>query len=101
MFAWVPVSFLRYWKAWLSITGFDIESNFVSMQTYEDFILSGHSIIMSMKIFSVFFQVIHFSHGVLAQTAVRNCSQCYVDLLEGSQIYVSWIWLIFLAEYKS
>jgi hypothetical protein len=73
-----------------TISGFDIESNFVSLQTYKDFIRTFHHYVYE-DVFYVFFQVIHFNHGLLAQTAVRNCSQCYVDLLEGNQIYVSWI----------
>lgn len=53
--AWSVVSFLRLWKAWINISGNKMESSFISDQTYQDFILSGHSIILSMKIFSVYF----------------------------------------------
>lgn len=55
MFAWTPVAFLRYWKAWLVISCFPIENHFVSLQTYEDFLLSGHSLIMSMKMFALYY----------------------------------------------
>lgn len=55
MFAWTPVAFLRYWKAWLVISRFPIENHFVSLQTYEDFLLSGHSLIMSVKMFALYY----------------------------------------------
>lgn len=55
MFAWAPILFLCYWKAWLTISGLNIENHFVSLQTYDDFVLSGHSLIMSMKMFSSYF----------------------------------------------
>jgi hypothetical protein len=79
MFAWVPVSFLRYWKAWLSISGFDIKSNFVSLQAYKDFILSGHSIIMSMKMFSMFFP----SHPFQPWTFGSNSCEELFSMLRG------------------
>lgn len=53
--AWSVVSFLRLWKAWINISGFKVESSFISEQTYRDFILSGHNIILSMKIYSDYF----------------------------------------------
>ncbi|KAK3734785.1 hypothetical protein QZH41_007917 [Actinostola sp. cb2023] len=55
VYAWAPIMFLRYWKFWLVASNYDIKYHFISLQTHEDFILSGHSIIMSMKMFSVFF----------------------------------------------
>ena len=53
--AWAPVVFLRYWKAWLQLSGYSVDNHFISSQTFDDAILSGHSIILSMKIFSIFF----------------------------------------------
>ena len=55
MFAWAPITFLHYWKAWLTISSFKSQNHFVSLQTYEDFILSDHSLIMSMKMFALYF----------------------------------------------
>lgn len=37
------------------ISGFKTETSFISDQTYRDFILSGHSIILSMKLYSIYF----------------------------------------------
>lgn len=53
--AWSAVSFLRLWKTWLIISGFKAETLFISDQTYNDFILTGNSIILSMKIYSIYF----------------------------------------------
>ena len=53
--AWSAVSFLRLWKVWINISGFKTETSFISDQTYRDFILAGHSIILSMKIYSIYF----------------------------------------------
>ena len=55
MFAWAPITFLHYWKAWLTISSFKSQNHFVSLQKYEDFILSDHSLIMSMKMFALYF----------------------------------------------
>ena len=53
--AWSAVSFPRLWKTWLMISGFKTETSFISDQTYRDFILSGHSIVLSMKLYSIYF----------------------------------------------
>ena len=53
--AWAPVTFLQYWRAWLKIEGYDARQNFISQQTFDDTILAGHSLILSMKMFSVYF----------------------------------------------
>ena len=81
MFAWVPVSFLRYWKGCLSISGFEIESNFVTLQTCDDFILS----VIILRYYFIYYYVyedvfydLSKTYGRLAQTAVRNCSQCWI-----------------------
>ena len=44
--AWASVVFLRYWKAWTQISGYSVENYFISSQTFDDSILSGHSIIL-------------------------------------------------------
>lgn len=53
--AWASVVFLRYWKAWLQMSGYGVENHFISSQAFDDSILSGHSIILAMKIFSIYF----------------------------------------------
>ena len=54
-FAWSAESFLRVWKVWINISGYKTETSFISAQTYRDFILAGHSLILSMKIYSISF----------------------------------------------
>lgn len=92
MFAWTPVAFLRYWKAWLVISRFPIENHFVSLQTYEDFLLSGHSLIMSMKMFAYTIQPIHSNRGHLVLIAARSFFQNYVVLRGENLNCVFWIW---------
>lgn len=53
--AWAPLTFLGYWKAWIKISGYDINNHFISQQTCDDTILAGHSLILSMKMFSLYF----------------------------------------------
>ena len=53
--AWAPLTFLRYWKAWIKISGYDLNNHFISRQTCDDTILAGHSLILSMKMFSLHF----------------------------------------------
>ena len=53
--AWALLTFLRYWKAWIKISGYDINNHFISQQTCDDTILAGHSLILSMKMFSLYF----------------------------------------------
>ena len=53
--AWAPLTFLRYWKAWIKTSGYDVNNNFISQQTFDDTILAGHSLILSMKMFSLYF----------------------------------------------
>ena len=57
--AWAPLTFLRYWKAWIKISGYDINNHFISQQTCDDAILAGYSLLLSMKMFSL-----HFSNHV-------------------------------------
>ena len=53
--AWSTVCFLKLWKAWLEKSNYQIESSFISLQTYNDMIIAGHSIILSMKLFAAYF----------------------------------------------
>ena len=53
--AWAPLTFLRYWKAWIKVSGYDINNHFISQQTCDDTILAGHSLILSMRMFSLHF----------------------------------------------
>ena len=53
--AWAPLTFLRYWKAWIKISGYNINNKFISQQTSDDTILAGHSLILSMKMFLLYF----------------------------------------------
>ena len=75
--AWAPVAFLRFWKAWVKISGLNVDTNFISLQTYEDFILSGHSLIPSMKLFVTYFP----NHSFQPWTCVSNrCEELFSKL---------------------
>ncbi|XP_066933312.1 uncharacterized protein [Clytia hemisphaerica] len=54
--AWFPVLFVRFWKSWIQIKGFELEQHFISNQTFQDLILAGHSIILSMLAYSKYFE---------------------------------------------
>lgn len=53
--AWSTVCFVKLWKAWLEKSHYDVESSFISLQTYNDMIIAGHSLILSMKLYAVYF----------------------------------------------
>ena len=53
--AWMPVLFLRLWKQWLKIEKHDVYSNFISDQTCRDMIISGHSLILTVKVFAKYY----------------------------------------------
>ena len=53
--AWSAVCFVRLWKSWLEMSSYPIESSFTSLQTYNDVVLAGHSLILSIKVFSEHF----------------------------------------------
>ena len=53
--AWSVVCFVKLWKAWLEKSNYQIESSFISLQTYNDMIIAGHSLILSMKLFATYF----------------------------------------------
>ena len=51
----MPVVFLRLWRKWLKIEKYDVNSNFISDQTYRDMIISGHSLILAFKVFAKYY----------------------------------------------
>ena len=53
--AWSAVCFGRLWKAWIEMSSYSIETSFISLQTYNDMILAGHTLVLSMKLFSKHF----------------------------------------------
>ena len=53
--AWSAVCFVRLWKAWIEMSSYSIETSFISLQTYNDMILAGHTLVLSMKLFSKHF----------------------------------------------
>ena len=53
--AWSTVCFVTLWKEWLEKSHYQFESSFISLQTYNDMIIAGHSLILSMKLFVAFF----------------------------------------------
>ena len=59
-FAWSAVCFVRLWKAWIEKSAYPVESSFISLQTYNDMIIAGHSLILSMKVFSEYYPDLPF-----------------------------------------
>ena len=53
--AWSTVCFVRLWKSWIEMSSYPIESSFISLQTYNDMVIAGHSLILSMKLYSKYF----------------------------------------------
>ena len=58
--AWLPITFLRLWKAWLKIEEYPVENHFITRQTYDDIILAGHCIIISMKLFAIHYPTLPY-----------------------------------------
>jgi len=58
--AWTAVCFVRLWKAWIELSSYMVESSFISLQTYNDMILTGHILVISMKLFAEHFPNEHF-----------------------------------------
>jgi len=88
--AWAPLTFLRYWKAWIKISGCNLNNHFVFQQTCDDMILAGHSLILSMKMFSLYFQTTPFIHGHLVHKNVRNYLESCCVSVEENQICLCW-----------
>lgn len=53
--AWSTVCFVKLWKVCLEKSNYDVESSFISLQTYNDMIIAGHSLILSMKLYAAYF----------------------------------------------
>lgn len=53
--AWSSVCFVRLWKSWIEMSSYPIESSLISTQTYNDMVIAGHSLILSMKLYSKYF----------------------------------------------
>lgn len=53
--AWSTVCFVKLWKACLEKSNYEVESSFISLQTYNDMIIAGHSLILSMKLYAAYF----------------------------------------------
>ena len=58
--AWSAVCFVRLWKAWIEKSTYPVETSFISLQTYNDMIIAGHSLILSMKVFSEYYPDLPF-----------------------------------------
>ena len=59
--AWMLVVFLRLWRKWLKIEKYDVNSNVIIDQTYRDMIISGHSLILAVKVFSKYYPEASFA----------------------------------------
>lgn len=44
--AWTIVQYLRLWKLWTVSSGYRLDRNFISDQTYNDVLIAGHSLIL-------------------------------------------------------
>ena len=78
MFAWAPITFLRYWKAWLTISSFKIQNHFVSLQCMRTFFCPV-TLIMSMKMFTLYFP----SHPFQLWTFASNSCELLISKLRG------------------
>ena len=58
--AWSAVSFVRLWKAWVEKSTYPVKSSFIFLQTYNDVVIAGHSLILSMKVFSEYYPNLPF-----------------------------------------
>ena len=67
-----PVTFLRYWRVWLQILNYDVEKHFISQQTFEDTILSGHGLILTMKMLSVYYPKYAFHPWAFGSQTLRG-----------------------------
>lgn len=51
----MPVVFLRLWRKWLITENYDVNINFIGDQTYRDTIISGHALILVVKVFAMYY----------------------------------------------
>lgn len=75
--AWTAVCFVRLWKAWIDMSSYTIESSFISLQTYNDMILAGHTLVVSMKLFAEHFPDEHFHPKVFGSD---SCERLFARL---------------------
>ena len=83
--AWLPVTFLRLWRAWLKMEGYPTDHYFISGQTYDDVILAGHSIIISMKLYAIYYPELPYEPWMFGPILARFYFQVYVDFAAGNQ----------------
>ena len=74
---WCVVSFLRLWKSFLEIEGFDKSKHFISQQTYDDIILAGHSIVLSVALFSRYYPTVEYKPYLFGSD---NCEKVFSEL---------------------
>lgn len=49
-YAWAVVQFVQLWRIWMQISGYNIDRNFISDQTFRDVLIAGHSFILFTKL---------------------------------------------------
>ena len=69
---WTAVCFVRLWKAWIEMSSYTIASSFISLQTYNDMILAGHTLVISMKLFAEHFPDEHFHPKVFGSDSCER-----------------------------
>ena len=68
--------FLRPWRKLVKLEKYDVNSNFISDQTYRDMIISGHSLILAKFLLSTILKL-HLRPSYLAAINVKNCLRKY------------------------
>ena len=97
--AWSAVCFVRLWKTWIEKSTYPIESSFISLQTYNDMIIAGHSLILSMKIFSPSIILIYLSiPRHLNLTAAKGSFRPVVDSPRKKRTYACLNYFKFVDE---
>lgn len=81
--AWTAVCFVRLWKAWINMSSYTIESSFISLQTYNDMILAGHTLVISMKLFAEHFPDEHFHPKVFGSDSCERLFACLRGFYRG------------------
>ena len=92
--AWSAVCFVRLWKAWIEKSTYPVESSFISLQTYNDVIIAGHSLILAMKVFSEYYPNLPFHPSTFGSDSCERlfstcrgfyrgkANLCMLDLLQ-------------------
>ena len=76
--AWTAVCFVCLWKAWMEMSSYTTESSFISLQTYNDMILAGHTLVISLKLFTKHFLEEHFHPKVFGSD---SCERLFARLI--------------------